>query len=87
MRELTHLRKSVLKNCFSKKKEWNTVICSSMKATRDNPTKRRKWERERQKAYDITYSEIKISLVLGTIWENNVRLVSLSHKMIPIAIC
>ena len=70
-----------------KKKEWNTVICSNMKATRDYPTKRRKWERERQKAYDITYSETKISLALGTIWENNVRLVSLSHKMIPIVIC
>lgn len=30
-----------------------------MKATRDNPTKRRKGERERQKAYDVTYTEIK----------------------------
>ena len=38
-----------------------------MNATRDYPTKGRKSKRERQRAYDTTYSEIKISLALGII--------------------
>ena len=84
MRELIPFEKICTLKLFPphRKKEWNNIIYSNMNATRDYPTKGRKSKRERQRAYDTTYSEIKISLALGIIWEKNVRLISLSHKMI-----
>ena len=40
---------------LSYREEWSNAICSNMRGPRDYHTNWRKWERERQIPYDVTY--------------------------------
>ena len=50
--DVAHICNGIL---LGHKKEWNNAICSTMGGPRDYYTKWRESEKERQRAYDITY--------------------------------
>ena len=63
------------------KKEWNNAICSHLEGPGDYYTKRSKSDRERQRSYDITYTQNIKKWYKWTYLQKRNRLTDLENEL------
>lgn len=75
----THTQNGIL---LSRKKEWNSAICSNKDGSRNDHTKRSKSDRERQMSHDISYMWTLKKGYKWTYFQNRKRLTDRNQLMV-----